>query len=79
MTSYTTDEFGRKLKTDTARQQDKKRKTLVSYNSIVEGIEVMLESSKCTYKNGTKLETGGAIFHPTNWYVFAGKCWPDKR
>ncbi|KAH8169223.1 hypothetical protein LIA77_11349 [Sarocladium implicatum] len=57
----------------------KKTKTLEGWNSVAEGIEVILKASKCNkVEKGVKV-TGGAVYHPTNWYVFAGKCWPDGK
>ena len=40
---------------------------------------MLLKASKCNKKENDKTVTGGAIYHPTNWYVFAGKCWPDGK
>ncbi|KAL2203965.1 hypothetical protein CC79DRAFT_1359949 [Sarocladium strictum] len=58
--------------------KSKKRKTLSSWSSVAEGIEALLNQPTCTKKTNGVMMTGGAIYHPTNWYVFAGKCWPDK-
>ena len=51
-------------------------KTLEGWNSIAEGIEVILKASECNKEVKGQDLTGGTIYHPTEWYVFAGKCFP---
>ena len=58
--------------------QDNKPKTLMSWESVAEGVEVLLKKQACLNTSEGYKGVGGGIFHPTKWYVAVGKCWPDS-